>query len=202
FQCPEDEKTYLHRTGRTGRAGNKGTAVTFVDWDDVPRWRLIDKALELGIPEPVETYSSSEHLYTDLSIPRGTKGRLPKARRTHEGLDAETLEDLGEPGKKARSPREGSGSRRRGTDSRSSGARQGGRGRGGRDRDENSSDSPRQAEDDQPRAERQKSEREKTVESTDGGRTRRRRRRRPSSQNQGQGNGRQGGAQQASPAAE
>lgn len=202
FQCPEDEKTYLHRTGRTGRAGNKGTAVTFVDWDDVPRWRLIDKALELGIPEPVETYSSSEHLYTDLSIPQGTKGRLPKARRTHEGLDAETLEDLGEPGKKARSPREGSGSRRRGADSRSSGARQGGRGRGGRDRDENSSDSPRQAEDDQPRAERQKSEREKTVESTDGGRTRRRRRRRPSSQNQGQGNGRQGGAQQASPAAE
>ncbi|MGO3485132.1 MAG: DEAD/DEAH box helicase, partial [Cellulosimicrobium funkei] len=50
YQCPEDEKTYLHRTGRTGRAGNKGTAVTFVDWDDIPRWSLIDKALDLGIP--------------------------------------------------------------------------------------------------------------------------------------------------------
>ncbi|BDZ41031.1 hypothetical protein GCM10025865_03300 [Paraoerskovia sediminicola] len=36
YQCPEDERTYLHRTGRTGRAGNKGTAVTFVDWDDTP----------------------------------------------------------------------------------------------------------------------------------------------------------------------
>ena len=82
FQCPEDEKTYLHRTGR---AGNKGTAVTFVDWDDIPRWRLIDKALELGIPEPRETYSSSEHLYEELSIPKGTKGRLPRSRRTHEG---------------------------------------------------------------------------------------------------------------------
>ncbi|WP_246247984.1 DEAD/DEAH box helicase, partial [Cellulomonas septica] len=44
YQCPEDEKTYLHRTGRTGRAGNKGTAVTFVDWDDMPRWSLIDSA--------------------------------------------------------------------------------------------------------------------------------------------------------------
>ncbi|WP_253182131.1 DEAD/DEAH box helicase, partial [Cellulosimicrobium cellulans] len=100
YQCPEDEKTYLHRTGRTGRAGNKGTAVTFVDWDDVPRWSLIDKALGLGIPEPVETYSTSPHLYTDLSIPEGTKGRLPKDKRTLAGLDAEELEDLGETGKR------------------------------------------------------------------------------------------------------
>ena len=204
FQCPEDEKTYLHRTGRTGRAGNKGTAVTFVDWDDVPRWRLIDKALELGVPEPVETYSSSEHLFTELNIPKGTKGRLPKAQRTHEGLDAETLEDLGEPGKKSRSPREGSDSRRRSGDSRSSGTRQGGRGRGGRGRSENSSDAPRKDENDQPRAQREKVEREKTVEATDGGRKRRRRRRRPSGQNQGQnqGNGQQGGAQQVNPGAE
>ncbi|GAA1851736.1 DEAD/DEAH box helicase [Myceligenerans crystallogenes] len=101
YQCPEDERTYLHRTGRTGRAGNKGTAVTFVDWDDVPRWSLIDKALELNIPEPVETYSTSPHLFSDLGIPEGTKGRLPKDKRTLEGLDAEKLEDLGETGKRA-----------------------------------------------------------------------------------------------------
>jgi superfamily II DNA/RNA helicase len=100
YQCPEDEKTYLHRTGRTGRAGNKGTAVTFVDWDDLPRWGLIDKALDLGIPEPAETYSSSPHLYTDLHIPEGTKGRLPKDQRTLAGLDAEEIEDLGETGKR------------------------------------------------------------------------------------------------------
>ena len=36
YQCPEDEKTYVHRIGRTGRAGNTGVAVTFVDWDDLP----------------------------------------------------------------------------------------------------------------------------------------------------------------------
>ena len=36
YQCPEDEKTYLHRIGRTARAGNTGIAVTFVDWDDLP----------------------------------------------------------------------------------------------------------------------------------------------------------------------
>ncbi|WP_084101008.1 DEAD/DEAH box helicase [Demequina sp. NBRC 110051] len=99
YQCPEDEKTYLHRIGRTGRAGKTGTAVTFVDWDDVPRWGLIDKALDLGFPEPVETYSSSEHLFTDLEIPAGTKGRLPRDKRTLEGLEGEKLEDLGETGK-------------------------------------------------------------------------------------------------------
>ncbi len=100
YQCVEDEKIYLHRVGRTGRAGNKGTAVTFVDWDDVPRWALINKALGLNVPEPVETYSSSPHLYSDLDIPEGTKGRLPRDKRVLAGVDAEVLEDLGETGKK------------------------------------------------------------------------------------------------------
>ena len=99
YQCPEDEKTYLHRIGRTGRAGHTGTAVTFVDWDDMTRWAVINRILELGIPEPVETYSTSPHLYDDLGIPEGVKGRLPRDQRTRAGLEAETIEDLGETGK-------------------------------------------------------------------------------------------------------
>ena len=131
YQCPEDEKIYLHRTGRTGRAGNKGTAVTFVDWDDVPRWGLINKALDLGVPEPVETYSSSPHLYTDLGIPEGTKGRLPRSARTREGLDAERLEDLGETGKRTSSSRSGGrDGGRGGREGGSRGGRDGGRGQG------------------------------------------------------------------------
>ncbi|WP_239697815.1 DEAD/DEAH box helicase, partial [Streptomyces sp. F-1] len=98
YQSPEDEKTYLHRVGRTGRAGAKGTAITFVDWDDIPRWQLINKALELDFNDPVETYSSSPHLFSDLGIPEGTKGILPRSERTRAGLDAEELEDLGETG--------------------------------------------------------------------------------------------------------
>lgn len=100
YQCPEDEKTYVHRIGRTGRAGNTGTAVTFVDWDDLGRWGLINKALDLGIPEPPETYSSSEHLFSDLNIPTSATGELPRAQRTRAGLRAERLEDLGETGKR------------------------------------------------------------------------------------------------------
>jgi len=124
YQCTEDEKIYLHRTGRTGRAGHKGTAVTFVDWDDMPRWGLINKALDLGIPEPVETYSSSPHLYAELNIPVGTKGRLPRSQQTRAGLDAEVLEDLGETGKR-HATGGGHGSSDHHTD--------GGRGRGQRD---------------------------------------------------------------------
>ncbi|MBN9224746.1 MAG: RNA helicase [Microbacterium sp. SCN 70-27] len=79
---PDDEKTYLHRAGRTGRAGKTGIAVTFVDWEDLHKWALINRALEFGQPEPVETYSSSPHLYEDLDIPAGTKGRIAKAPKT------------------------------------------------------------------------------------------------------------------------
>jgi superfamily II DNA/RNA helicase len=73
---PDDPDTYLHRAGRTGRAGKTGIAVTFVDWDDLHKWGLIHRGLQFGPQEPVETYSSSPHLFTDLDIPVGTKGRL------------------------------------------------------------------------------------------------------------------------------
>ncbi len=99
FQCPEDEKVYTHRIGRTGRAGATGTAITLVDWDEVPRWQLINKALALPFPDPPETYSTSPQLHADLGIPEGIKGVLPRQERVREGLDAEVLEDLGETGR-------------------------------------------------------------------------------------------------------
>ncbi|MEU5398494.1 DEAD/DEAH box helicase [Streptomyces sp. NPDC005963] len=102
YQSPEDEKTYLHRIGRTGRAGALGTAVTLVDWDDIPRWQLINKALDLSFHDPVETYSTSAHLFEELKIPADTKGVLPRAERTRAGLAAEEVEDLGETGGRGR----------------------------------------------------------------------------------------------------
>ncbi len=103
YECPEDDKAYLHRTGRTGRAGRDGVAVTFVDWRDLQRWKLINEALGMGQPEPPETYSTSEHLYAALDIPAGVTGTLPRARRERAGLEAEELEDIGETGR-ARTP--------------------------------------------------------------------------------------------------
>jgi superfamily II DNA/RNA helicase len=90
FQIPEDEQAYVHRIGRTGRAGKTGIAVTLVDWDELPRWTMIDKALGLNTPDPAETYSNSPHLYTELNIPTEAKGsiaapRKPKTRTPDDG---------------------------------------------------------------------------------------------------------------------
>jgi hypothetical protein len=48
------------------------------------KWSLINKALDMGQPEPVETYSSSPHLYADLDIPEDAKGRLKSAGPARE----------------------------------------------------------------------------------------------------------------------
>ena len=106
YSVPEDEKAYLHRVGRTGRAGRLGTAVTFVDWEDLARWTHIDKELSFGQPEPMETYSSSEHLFADLSIPSGTKGRIKASTRV-EGAKP-SGDRGGRPGQNRSAPRTGS----------------------------------------------------------------------------------------------
>ncbi|MFG3620135.1 DEAD/DEAH box helicase [Nocardia sp. NPDC047654] len=98
YQCPEDEKTYVHRIGRTGRAGRTGVAITLIDWDELNRWSAIDKALGLGIPDPVETYSRSPHLYSDLGIPEGVTGVVRKAQ-VERDADAVVVE------RPARTPR-------------------------------------------------------------------------------------------------
>ncbi|GLE52732.1 DEAD/DEAH box helicase [Mycobacterium montefiorense] len=82
YQIPEDEQAYVHRIGRTGRAGKTGIAVTLVDWDELPRWTAIDKALNLGSPDPAETYSNSPHLYTELGIPGEAGGTIGTPRKS------------------------------------------------------------------------------------------------------------------------
>ncbi len=82
YSCPEDDKNYVHRIGRTGRAGATGIAITFVDWADITRWKVINKTLDLPFEDPPETYSTSEHLFHDQGIPPGTKGRLVPEKPT------------------------------------------------------------------------------------------------------------------------
>jgi superfamily II DNA/RNA helicase len=113
YECPDDQMAYVHRIGRTGRAGRTGVAVTFVDWRDLHRWKLISDGLSLGQPEPAETYSTSEHLFTDLAIAPDATGSLPRELRgARAGLAAEAEEDLGETGQ-TRSRERSSGGRSR-----------------------------------------------------------------------------------------
>jgi superfamily II DNA/RNA helicase len=137
YECPDDEKTYVHRIGRTGRAGRAGVAVTFVDWRDMHRWKLINDALNLGMAEPEETYSTSEHLYTALDIPREATGTLPRSMRERAGLEAEVLEDIGETGK-IRTPRPSKRTR----DSSRRGSGRGGSGQARKSRDETAEGTP------------------------------------------------------------
>jgi superfamily II DNA/RNA helicase len=115
YQCPEDDKMYVHRIGRTGRAGRTGVAVTLVDWDELERWGMIDKALGLGSPKPAETYSNSPHLYAELAIPAeagrtvGAPRKSPVKRRETE-RDSKSGSD-----KSAAKPRARSGTKRRRT---------------------------------------------------------------------------------------
>jgi superfamily II DNA/RNA helicase len=106
YSCPEDEKTYVHRIGRTGRAGATGIAITFVDWADVTRWKIINKALDLPFDDPAETYSNSEHFFHDQGIPPGTKGRLvPEKPREEKKSDDKPRGERGERSDRSDRPR-------------------------------------------------------------------------------------------------
>jgi superfamily II DNA/RNA helicase len=126
YTCPEDDKTYVHRIGRTGRAGATGTAITFVDWADLHRWKMINKTLDLPFDEPQETYSTSEHLFHDQGIPAGTKGRIvdpapvekkeraPRERRSGSGSGSgRSSSDAGSSEKSGDAPRRRNRNRRR-----------------------------------------------------------------------------------------
>ena len=121
---PDDPDTYLHRAGRTGRAGKTGIAVTFVDWEDLHKWALINRALDFGQPEPTETYSSSPHLFTDLDIPAGTRGRIAPPRAPQAAASSAPRTEQGKDGEE-RAPRDRNRSRTR--------TRTGGSGAGGTD---------------------------------------------------------------------
>jgi len=125
YTCPEDDKTYVHRIGRTGRAGASGTAITFVDWADVHRWKMINKALDLPFDNPQETYSTSEHLFHDQGIPAGTKGRVvdpapvekkeraPRERRSGSGRTDSSSSSSSSSEKSGDAPRRRNRNRRR-----------------------------------------------------------------------------------------
>ena len=113
YQCPDDEKVYLHRIGRTGRAGAGGIAITFVDWDELARWNMINTALKLDMADPKETYSSSEWLFTDLNIAPAITGVLPRAQRAKAGLAAEEIEDIDLKPKRAPKAPDGRGNDRK-----------------------------------------------------------------------------------------
>ena len=92
YDPPEDDKAYLHRSGRTARAGQAGVAVSLVLWDQVDEARHLRQ--RLGLAEPMVELFSNDARLADLLDPgwsaaeavTGTEGaptvvRTPPRRR-------------------------------------------------------------------------------------------------------------------------
>jgi len=65
YDPAEDDKAYLHRSGRTARAGESGVAVTLMLWNQENDIRMVQRRLGLAIPV-VEVFSNDPRL-TDLA---------------------------------------------------------------------------------------------------------------------------------------
>ncbi len=64
YEPPQDQKAYLHRSGRTARAGRTGMVVTFVLWNHVADVERLQK--RLGLNEPVIEVFSNDPRLADL----------------------------------------------------------------------------------------------------------------------------------------
>jgi len=85
YDCPEDEKMYLHRIGRTARAGHAGVAVTFVEHSEVERANLIRRALDRLELEVVPMFSTSPELVGLFGVPADVPWSRAVAKRRAPG---------------------------------------------------------------------------------------------------------------------
>ncbi len=104
YDCPDDEKMYLHRIGRTGRAGAAGVAITLAVWNELARLEMIKKALDITDPTH-EVFSTSPILDELFDLPP----RAPRAPVVDDEDDDEPIPVVEAPAEEA--PR---GRRRRG----------------------------------------------------------------------------------------
>jgi superfamily II DNA/RNA helicase len=89
YDCPDDEKMYLHRIGRTGRAGAAGVAITFAVWNELARLAMIKKALDITV-ETHEVFSTSPLLEELFDLPeRESRRPASTATATQETATAE-----------------------------------------------------------------------------------------------------------------
>jgi superfamily II DNA/RNA helicase len=169
YDCPEDEKMYLHRIGRTARAGNAGVAVTFVEHSEVERANLIRRAIDKLEIEVKEMFSTSPELIELFELPT----EVPWARSVVKRRAPS--EETGRGGRGG--GRDGGGRDGGGRDGGGRGSRGGGRDSGGRSArsEERSKPEPRTERAERPeRAERTEpsERRERTGRSGEGGRER------------------------------
>lgn len=199
YDCPEDEKMYLHRIGRTARAGRAGVAVTFVEHNEVERANLIRRAIDRTDLEVREMFSTSPELTELFGLPDEVPwARSVARRRTPEGGDR-TERGGGRGGRGGRGERDGgeqrSSSERDGGEQRSPSERDGER---RRERTRARDDRPRAPREDAPREDAPREERSAPAPSADGDEAARPSRRRRGGRGRGRG-GRGDGGENGTP---
>ncbi|MBW3606421.1 MAG: DEAD/DEAH box helicase [Actinobacteria bacterium] len=109
YDCPDDERMYLHRIGRTGRAGADGVAITLAVWNEQARLDMIKRALD--IDQPTHEVFSTSPMLDDLF---GTADGSPAAAGAADDQAAVTTPPAPAPGARDdRRPRAGRRRRRR-----------------------------------------------------------------------------------------
>ena len=109
FDAPEDQETYVHRSGRTGRAGSSGVVLYFVDAGDVRSGSLRRSPAPKGVEI---TVTSVDRLADDLG---GDPSAKPVRRKVETVATVATAATSGGPRRTGarRSSARGSGSRGR-----------------------------------------------------------------------------------------
>lgn len=69
YDCPDDDKMYLHRIGRTARAGEAGVAITFAEFNEVDRLNVIRKAVGASDNPIEQVFSTSPQLDEWFDLP-------------------------------------------------------------------------------------------------------------------------------------
>ena len=104
FEIPNIPETYVHRIGRTGRAGNSGVAWSFVDREELPFLRDIQKLIRMDITE------ERNHPFPPGAVlPEGPKEeprppRQPRGPGKPKGLGAGTKPENQSSKKKSKKP--------------------------------------------------------------------------------------------------
>ena len=72
FDLPRSTDDYIHRIGRTGRAGKDGVAISFIDYEDMAHFKLIEKRTNIKLPR--EQIKGFELIGAEI---KKTKGPAP-----------------------------------------------------------------------------------------------------------------------------
>lgn len=103
FDPPEDEKAYLHRSGRTARAGASGTVVCLVDVSQKKVVKQLQKKLGLDIP-----ISSPNYEGVDITYPSPSERKVSKQTGTPKKSSNRSAGDRSNRQNKSRTNRAGS----------------------------------------------------------------------------------------------